>query len=223
MLTEWVDGARRAREILALQLKNAPTQPTAIFQRSNSGWMVSITPPEAAVSLSWRMGPGDFASTGYFATPDSRTGKPMPNPTFELPPNAAAGLIEVRYEDASGRAQGPFPIAFDPRVELMRGQRAVLEQFANSWVSFGGGSGRSDLLFYTQIMSFRCAVARAELGNGDAAPSIVLPMPPCDERNPHAIPADARPYVTVAANVRSVSVRLFWADGGQSAVKVFSR
>ena len=111
--------------------------------------MVSVTPPEAAIAVYWRMGPGEFVSTGHFPTPDSRTGKPMPNPTFELPPNVAAGLIEVRYDDSSGRSQGPFPIAFDPRVELVRGQRAILEQFGNSWVSFGSGAGRSDLLYYT--------------------------------------------------------------------------
>jgi hypothetical protein len=72
-------------------------------------------------------------------------------------------------------------------------------------------------------MSFRCAIARAELGLGDAPPSTVLAMPPCNERNPNAIPSDARPYVTVPADVKSVTVRLWWADGGQSQVKTFSR
>ena len=72
-------------------------------------------------------------------------------------------------------------------------------------------------------MSFRCAIARAELGYGDAAPSVALAMPPCNERDPHAIPSDARPYVNVPPHVNRVSVRLIWADGGQSAIKAFSR
>lgn len=223
VLTQWVDRARATRDALRLQLQNMPATPTAVFQRSNAGWMVSIAPPEAATALYWRFGPGDFVATGHTAMPDPRTGKPAPNPTFELPSAAGAGLIEVRYDDASGRTQGPFPIPFDPRVELLRGQRAILEQFGNSWVSFGGGAGRADLLYYTQLMSFRCAIARAEIGFGDAPASIVLPMPPCNERAPHAIPSDARPYVNVPLNANTVSVRLTWADSGQTVVKRFSR
>ena len=79
------------------------------------------------------------------------------------------------------------------------------------------------LLYYTQLMSFRCAIARAEIGFGDAPASIVLPMPPCNERDPHAIPSDARPYVNVPLNANTVSVRLTWADSGQTVVKRFSR
>jgi hypothetical protein len=185
--------------------------------------MISLAAPEAATNLAWRLGPtGEFQSTGSLSSIDSRTGRPAPNPTFELPPNARATTIEVRYDDATGRPIGPFPIAFDPRVELVRGQREILERFSNSWVAFGSGAPRNDLLYYTQLMSFRCALAKVEIGVGDGALNAV-PMPPCNERDPNAIPADAKPYIGVPASAKRVSVRLTFADGGQSPVKIFTR
>ena len=224
VLAEWMDRARKSHASLRAFLDIAATTPTANFVRSNSGWMVSLSAPEAATAISWRIGPtGEFNSTGHLATIDSRTGKPIPNPGFELPANAGATTLDVRYEDAAGRSIGPFPIRFDPRIELVRGQREILERFANTWVSFGSGAPRSNLLYYTQLMSFRCAIAKAEIGFGETAPETLLPMPACNERDPHAIPADARPYVTVPANVKMVSVRLTWANGGQSPVKSFGR
>ena len=224
VLAEWAERARKSHASLRSYLETATLTPTATFMRSNAGWMVAISPPEAATSLYWRNGPsGEFNATGHMAALDPRTGKPVPNTSFELPGNVTATTIDVRYDDAAGRTIGPFPIRFDPRIELIRGQRDILERFSNSWIAFGANQPRADWVYYTQLMSFRCAIAKAEIGYGDVPPTNVLPMPPCNERDPHSIPSDAKPYVSVPAALKMVSVRLTWADGSQSPVKVFSR
>ena len=50
-----------------------------------------------------------------------------------------------------------------------------------------------------------------------------VPIPPCDEREPYAIPSSLKPYVTIPKATRSVSLQLTYADGSQSEVKTFRR
>ena len=45
----------------------------------------------------------------------------MPNPSIELAADAPAATILVRYIDASGELQGPFPIKFDPEAAIPYG------------------------------------------------------------------------------------------------------
>ena len=85
------------------------------------------------------------------------------------------------------RSQGPFPIRFDPEAALIRDQRKILDLTATSWLSFREFNGL--LVYYTQLMSFRCAIREARIGIDSAVPDKVLNMPPCDPRDPSAIPA----------------------------------
>jgi hypothetical protein len=48
-------------------------------------------------------------------------------------------------------------------------------------------------------------------------------MPPCDDKDPYAIPADYQPYFKVADSVASMSVQITYADGTQSLVREFKR
>ena len=61
------------------------------------------------------------------------------------------------------------------------------------------------------------------MGLDEGPLAIDLPIPPCDEANPHAIPSDAKPYVTLPKGVRAVSVQLTYADGTESAIQTFRR
>jgi hypothetical protein len=48
-------------------------------------------------------------------------------------------------------------------------------------------------------------------------------MPPCDPRDPSAIPHDALPYLKLAPTTKSVSVELTYRDGSVSEIKTFRR
>src|SRR5258707_1094029 len=152
---------------------------------------------------------------------DPRTRKRMPNPSIELPADAPAATIQVRYVDTSGELQGPFPIRFDPEAALIRDQRKILDMTATSWLSFREFNGL--LVYYSHLLSYRCAIREVRVGIDTAVPDKVLKMPPCDPRDPSVIPHDAQPYLKLAPATKSVSVELTYRDGSVSEIESFRR
>jgi Caspase domain len=196
--------------------------PIALFSRHNGGWTVVFSILDPTLGISWRLGDsGDFRETGFLDTLDPRTRKRMPNPSIELAADAPAATIQVRYIDASGDMQGPFPIRFDPEAALIHDQRKILDMTATSWLSFREFNGL--LIYYTQLMSYRCAIREARIGIDTAVPDKVLKMPPCDLKDPNSIPANALPYLKLAPTTQFVSVELTYRDGSVSEIKSFRR
>jgi caspase domain-containing protein len=196
--------------------------PIASFSRHNGGWTVVFSIADPALGISWRIGDsGDFRETGFIDTLDPRTRKRMPNPSIELSADAPAGTIQVRYVDTAGEMQGPFPIRFDPEAALIRDQRKILDMTATSWLSFREFNGL--LVYYTHLMSYRCAIREARVGIDSAVPDKVLKMPPCDISDPSVIPHEAQPYLKLAPQTRQVSVELTYRDGSVSEIKTFRR
>jgi len=221
VLAEWLERARRRLSALEVNLQTAAAAPAVKFMRSNAGWSVAISTPEPATAIAWRIGgAGEFTPTGQIAAIDQRTGRPAPNPSFELPGDTQASTIELRYEDAAGRVIGPFPIAFDPASALADANRELLERFWTSWLAFGD-DGR--LLYYSHLTSYRCAIAKAEIGFDGAPPSQELPMPACDRSNPSSIPSGFRPYLTAPPGAKSVAARLTYVNGSRSEIREFRR
>jgi hypothetical protein len=196
--------------------------PIAMFSRHNGGWTVVFSIADPTLGISWRLGDsGNFRETGFMDTLDPRTRKRMPNPSVELPADAPAAIIQVRYVDTNGELQGPFPIRFDPEAALIRDQRKILDMTATSWLSFREFNGL--LVYYTHLMSYRCAIREVRVGVDSAVPDQVLKMPPCDPRDPSVIPRDATPYLKLAPATKSVSVELTYRDGSVSEIKSFRR
>ena len=105
------------------------------------------------------MGDGDaFRETGFLDTLDPRTRKRMPNPAIELSADAKAATIQMRFVDANGEMQGPFPIRFDPEAALIRDQRKILDMTATSWLSFRQFNGL--LVYYTTSCRIAARSAR---------------------------------------------------------------
>jgi hypothetical protein len=196
--------------------------PIAMFSRHNGGWTVVFSIADPTLGISWRIGDsGEFRETGFIDTLDPRTRKRMPNPSIELAADAPAATIEVRYVDMSGDLQGPFPIRFDPEAALFRDQRKILDMTATSWLSFREFNGL--LVYYTHLMSYRCAIREVRVGIDSAVPDRPLKMPPCDPRDPSVIPHEAQPYLKLASSTQFVSVELTYRDGSVSEIKSFRR
>jgi hypothetical protein len=196
--------------------------PIASFSRHNGGWTVVFSIADPTLGISWRIGDaGDFRETGFIDTLDPRTRKRMPNPSIELAADAPAATIQVRYVDTSSELQGPFPIRFDPEAALIRDQRKILDMTATSWLSFREFNGL--LVYYTHLMSYRCAIREVRVGIDSAVLDKVLKMPPCDPRDPSVIPHDSQPYLKLAPATKSVSVELTYRDGSVSEIKTFRR
>ena len=196
--------------------------PIAMFSRHNGGWTVVFSIADPTLGISWRIGEtSEFRETGFIDTLDPRTRKRMPNPSIELPADAPAATIQVRYVDTQGELQGPFPIRFDPEAALIRDQRKILDMTATSWLSFREFNGL--LVYYTHLMSYRCAIREVRVGINSAVPDKVLKMPACDPRDPSVIPHEAQPYLKLAPATKSVSVELTYRDGSVSEIKSFRR
>lgn len=201
---------------------DAVNAPIAMFSRHNGGWSVVFSIADPTLGISWRMGnSGDFRETGFLDSLDARTRKRMPNPSVELAADTPAATIEVRYIDASGNMQGPFPIKFDPEAALIRDQRKILDMTATSWLSFREFNGL--LVYYTHLVSYRCAIREVRIGIDTSVPDQVLKMPPCDMRDPVAIPYDVKPYMKLSPSNKFVSVELTYRDGSVSEIKSFRR
>ncbi|MBU0584381.1 MAG: methyl-accepting chemotaxis protein [Alphaproteobacteria bacterium] len=222
-LAEWLDSSRRRLAALGNVLDPALFAPKLVPQRSNQGWMVTITLPESASSISWRLGnEGPFTETGFLAYNDQTTGKPMPNPSFVVPNDTPAGTVSLKYTDVRGQENGPFDIRFDPDAALAEGNKQVLDQFWTSWIAFDA-SGNTGLVYFTQMVSYRCGIKEVRYSlNGDALDK-ALDLPPCDAEEPYAIPNDYMPYFKVVKDVISMSVQVTYSDGTQSPVRHFKR
>jgi hypothetical protein len=92
---------------------------------------------------------------------------------------------------------------------------------ATSWLSFREFNGL--LVYYTRLMSYRCAIREVRVGIDTAVPDKVLKMPPCDPRDPSVIPQDSQPYLKLAPSTQFVSVELTYRDGSVSEIKSFRR
>ncbi len=164
---------------------------------------------------------GDFKDTGFLDTLDQRTRKRVPSPSFELPADAPAATLQVRYIDVNGDMQGPFPIRFEPQAALVRDQRKILDLTSTSWLAFREFNGL--LVYYTHLMSYRCAIREMRIGIDSGVPDKVIKLPPCNLKDPVAIPSDAQVSLKLPPATKSVSVELTFQDGSVSEIKTFRR
>jgi hypothetical protein len=196
--------------------------PIANFMRSNAGWTATISLPEPATAISYRLGSaGTFKPTGLLDTLDQRTGQRMPNPSIPLPAKATATIIEVRYETADGGSVGPFPIRFDPDVALFREQKQILEQMPTNWVEFRDYNGT--LIYFTTLVTYRCAIAELRYGLDDGKPLQRYDLPVCNAKDPFSVPSNAQTYLKAPPKTKSISLQITWRDGTQSDVSTIER
>ncbi|MDR3493908.1 MAG: serine/threonine-protein kinase [Ancalomicrobiaceae bacterium] len=215
MLGDWLEAARRRKTALDTTLGNAQTAPAATFQRSNAGWSAYVQLPEAAIGFAYRLGDsGPFTTAAQSQGLDPRTGKPPPNTLIAFADGREPAEIDVRYTDLRGREVGPFTLRFDADAALARQIRDTLELTKGAWVSFRDFGGT--LMYTTHLVSYRCGLTSAAYalnGSGDLHP---IALPPCDRRDPFAIPANVKPYLTVPATTATVRVVVTYKDGTTS-------
>ena len=194
--------------------------PLASFMRSNSGWSVALSFLDPVTAIAWRLGDtGPFKETGFLDTLDQRTRRRLANPGFELDADTPATEIQIRAVDINGRTLGPFPISFDPAAELERGSRQTLEMTTGAWLSFREFNGL--LLYYTHLMSYRCAIREVRIGIDTTVPNKVISLGACDPAHPYEIPSKAQPYLKLPPTTKMVSVELTYRDGSVSETKTY--
>lgn len=223
LLGEWLERAHRRLAALGDMSDPSRFMPRIVPQRSNADWMITVSLPEPATGILWRLGgEGSFTETGSLAMIDQSTGKPMPNPTFVLPATTSAATIWVKYLDVRGRETGPFEVRFDPDSALQEANKQILEQFWTSWIAFDA-SGNRGLVYFSHMLSYRCAIKAVRYGFNGGPLERSLDLPACNPADPYGLPDGYLPYFKVGEDVTSMSVQVTYADGAQSPVREFKR
>lgn len=198
--------------------------PIASFTRHNGGWSVYLSFADPVTAISWRLGEtGNFRETGFMDTLDPRTRRRMPNANIQFDGDQKAATIWVRSVDVNGAQQGPFPIRFEPGEALQREQRKLLEMTSGSWLLLQDGYNSGPLLYYSHLISYRCGIRQVRVGINSTVPDQPLALPPCNEKDPMAIPSNAPSYMKVPPATSLVSVELTYQDGSVSEVKTFRK
>ena len=196
-------------------------KPLVNFMRSNAGWMVNVSLPEAATQFGYRVGTeGSFVDPGFHDHLDQRTGRPMPKTNFVLPGDHPPATIYVTWRDKRGEQADVFPIAFNPNAALAEGQRKILEQLWTAWIAFREYNGMN--VYFTHLISYRCGIKEVRYGMGEGAPDKVWPLPPCDPSNPHAVPQDAKIHMKIPRSTSAMTVQLLYQNGSESEVRQFN-
>ena len=199
----------------------ASPQPLASFTRSNSGWMVNVSLPEAATQFGYRIGEkGAFTDAGALDVLDQSTGVRMPKTTFEMPPDQGKTTIYVTWRDKRGEQADIVPINFDPSAALADEQKKILEQFWTSWIAFREFQGMK--VYFSQLITYRCAIHEVRYGYNDGPTDQIFALPPCDPADPHSVPYEAKIYMNVPPKTASMSVQLTYVDGTKSATRSFN-
>ena len=194
--------------------------PLASFMRHNGGWSVTLSFADPVTAISWRFGEsGAFRETGHLNTLDPRTRKRMPNPSIQLDADTPEGTLYIRYADARGEWAEPFPVKFDPVGALEKSQREILEMTSGNWLSFREFNGL--MVYYTHLLSYRCAIREVRIGIDSTVPDKKLALPPCDPRDPSSVPSSAQSYMKLPPKTKVMSVELTYRDGTTSEVKTY--
>lgn len=194
--------------------------PLVRFSRSNSGWSANVSFADPVVEIQWSVSKdGPFRSTGLLPNYDQRTRRPMANTGIQVPPGATA--IHVRYLDRQDNWIGPFEFAFDPAAETVRFYRSILETTTGSWLAFRRGA--PNILYYTHIAGYRCAIREFRVGLDTDVPDRVIKLAPCDMRDPTGNPTDADTHLWIDPKVNFASAQVVYADGTVSRVLIFRR
>ncbi|MEM7429172.1 MAG: caspase family protein, partial [Pseudomonadota bacterium] len=176
---------------------------------------------EAATQFGYRVGKdGSFVDAGYHDHLDQRTGQRAPKTSFVMPPDQPPSTIYVTWRDRRGEQAEVFPISFHPGGALAEGQRKILEQLWTAWISFREWNGLT--VYFTHLISYRCAIREVRYGLGDGPLDKVWPMPDCDGANPHAIPNNAKIYRNIPQSTKAMRVQVTYYDGSKSEVRNFN-
>jgi hypothetical protein len=202
-------------------LPPSSARPLANFSRSNAGWQVSVSLPEAATQFGYRIGEeGEFQDAGYMDHLDQRTGQRMPKTFFVMPGDQKPTTIYVTWRDKRGEQADVFPISFNPNAALAEGQRKILDQLWTAWISFREWQGLT--VYFSHLISYRCGIKDVRYGLDDAPTDKVWPLPPCDPAKPHTVPQNAKIYMKIPRKTAAMTVQLTYADGTKSPVRRFN-
>jgi Caspase domain len=155
---------QQEQKLAALPVMPTSPQPLTSFMRSNAGWTVNVSLPEAATQFGYRIGDqGSFTDAGFIDALDQRTGQRMPKTYFELPPDQGKTKLYVTWRDKRGEQADIVTINFDPQAALADSEKKILEELWTAWIDFRDWNGAM-LVYFSHLVTYRCAIHEVRYG-----------------------------------------------------------
>jgi hypothetical protein len=194
--------------------------------KTNQGWSLTATTIDAITELFYRFeGDDKFTSTGFLDFLDQRTGKTMPSPMINAPPDLGKIKIFFKYKALGGEEQGPFEVVFDPGSALRDSMISMLKQTPGSWATYRFRSmavfGKPDIDYFHLRPISGCGVDKVMYAwDDDKNLDKEFPIFECDPDNPHAQPRDYKNYLKAPPGIKFLAVQVYFKDGTKSKVRI---
>lgn len=185
------------------------------------GWDVSISIPEAAQQIGYRIGEtGSFKDLGLSNEFDHKTGLRIPNNQFEMPASQKDVTIYVTWKDKRGEQAEIYPVKFDRMAEVVRSGKRVLQEMTEIWVNFDGPVGKGKASF--PYFSFApCAIKEVLYGFDDEP--VTNKLRNNLKCNPDEPLNASRNFMVakITPNASKINVRVVFADNTESETVSF--
>ena len=101
--------------------------------------------------------------------------------------------------------------------------KRMLEMTWTSWILIqqNPGNEAQQLIYFTGMVSWRCGIGKAMYGFNGEGLNTELKFPPCEEKDPMAIPPDFMPFMESPPGLQTMQVQVTYKDGTQSAVREY--
>ncbi len=191
---------------------------------SSGGWMVSVDIADRQVrEIFYALDDAPtFTSTGFQSSRQPETGLPLPQMQILLP--GALGQernVSLKYTDSEGRERGPYRLTFDPKAEYVRFTKSVLNM--TSWLTFREYPRGKLLVYFSHLLSYKNAFSEIRYSvDDDTLSRRVTFTPDWSKRGPPGLADGDLVYTEIPMTAKSVSVKLVFIDGTESALKHFS-
>ncbi|MEO0607337.1 MAG: caspase domain-containing protein [Pseudomonadota bacterium] len=163
--------------------------------------------------------PGEgFESLGMTTNRNPMTGAMMPKAYFELPFEAEAMQLKVKYLDAKGVEQGPYVLSFDPASALYESiKNTYMAANERQWVFFQywetGDETPDYVNVHFPVLDYACAVDKAYYGVDTDVPETALNYAACDPMKPLNVTRDGSQVLRVPPDTGYVSLQVHYKDG----------
>ncbi|MEM9670507.1 MAG: caspase domain-containing protein [Pseudomonadota bacterium] len=221
-----IEDARQrlaALSVLSAEAMENPVSMTATV--GGGGFLVNFIIADIAHGEIFLRQPGeDFKSLGMTNNRNPMTGQLMAKSYLELPIEAAAMDLQVKYLDAKGVEQGPFPVPFDPQASLYDSiKNTYMAANERQWVYFQywdpGDGDPPHVNVQFPVLDYPCVVEKAFYAVDSDTPDTELLFGICDPLKPLDSTRGIEQMIQVTPETGYVSLQVHYKDGEVTEVK----
>ncbi|MEL6666652.1 MAG: caspase domain-containing protein [Pseudomonadota bacterium] len=223
--TEIQDAEERlaALSVMAAAAMQNPVSMTSML--GGGGFMLTLMIADISHGeIFIRRPEAEFESLGLTTYRNPMTGALMPTTYFELPMEAEAAEFEVKYLDAKGVEQGPYPVSFDPVTALYDSiKNTYMAANERQWVHFQYWEADEDEPAYVNVifpvLDYPCVVEKAFFAIDSDTPDQPLTFAACDPLKPLNSTWTVESIVKIPPETGYVSLQVHYKDGEVTEVK----